>query len=637
MEDTSFGVTNYVVFALMLGVSACIGVYFAWVDRRKNSSGDFLTAGRTLTALPVSMSLTASAMSAITVLSNPAEVYRFGAIFGLFCISYFLGTIITSEIFLPIFYRLGFTSTYEYLELRFNKTIRLLGTVIFLFQTILVGGISVYGPALALNKVINMNLWIGISSTAAVCTFYCTLGGIKAVVWTDVFQLGIMLSGFLAVVIKAVIIQGGVSVIFSDAQQGGRLNFWDFDINPLRRHTFWTFVIGGTSICTTVYGVTPAAVQRYISCKSVTQARLAVYINLLGIWSCFLCIVFSGLCLYSVYKDCDPWTAGQISSPDQLMPNLVMDILTVHPGLPGLFLAAVYSGSLSTVSSLINVLAAVTVEDLIKPYVRRSERHLLVISKALSFFYGVVFIAMAGLASVLGGMLQAYIIIGSVTGGPLLGLFSLGMLCPFANSKGGLSGLISGLIAALCVSLGEVISPSPPEMTRPLPLSTAGCNSTTTAPQLNWTTTALPEATRLAFTTTQQSSEDMDPVAVAWLSPSYLYYNIIGALTTLAVGTIASLLTGGLKQKVEPRLTFQKEDSTLYHFFEFLRKTLRGDKQTSHSNHVCGFSSEPTVHRESVVKETSFKTSTPPEPQVRNPNWVDVKTLTAAVQHQDSI
>ncbi|XP_024150380.1 sodium-coupled monocarboxylate transporter 1 [Oryzias melastigma] len=615
----SFGVTNYVVFALMLGVSACIGVYFAWVDRRKNSSGDFLTAGRTLTALPVSMSLTASAMSAITVLSNPAEVYRYGAIFGLFCFAYFLATIITSEIFLPVFYRLGFTSTYEYLELRFNKTIRLLGTIIFLFQTVLVGGISVYGPALALNKVINMDLWVGISSTAAVCTFYCTLGGIKAVVWTDVFQLGIMLSGFLAVIIKAVIIQGGVSVIFSDAQQGGRLNFWDFDMNPLRRHTFWTFVIGGTSICTTVYGVTPAAVQRYISCKSVTQARLAVYINLVGIWSCFVCIVFSGLCLYSVYKDCDPWTAGLISSPDQLMPNLVMDILTVNPGLPGLFLAAVYSGSLSTVSSLINVLAAVTLEDLIKPYIRRSERHLLVISKALSFFYGVVFIAMAGLASVLGGMLQAYVVIGSVTGGPLLGLFSLGMLCPFANSKGGLSGLISGLIAALCVSLGEVISPSPPEMTRPLPLSTAGCNFTTT-PQLNWTTTALPQATSLVFTTAEQSSEDMDPEAVAWLSPSYLYYNIIGALTALAVGTIVSLLTGGLKQKVEPTLIFQKEDSTLYHFFEFLRKTLRGDKETSHSNHVCAFSSEPTLRRESVVKETSFKTSTSPEPQRRNCN-----------------
>uniref|UniRef100_A0A8C7WVG3 Sodium-coupled monocarboxylate transporter 1 n=1 Tax=Oryzias sinensis TaxID=183150 RepID=A0A8C7WVG3_9TELE len=193
-----------------------------------------------------------------------------------------------------------------------------------------------------------------------------------------------MLSGFLAVIIKAVIIQGGFSVIFSDAQQGGRLNFWDFDVNPLRRHTFWTFVIGGTSICSAVYGVTPTAVQRYIACRSVTQARLALYINLLGIWACFVCIVFAGLSLYSVYKDCDPWTAGLISSPDQLMPNLVTDILTVNPGLPGLFLAAVYSGSLSTVSSLINGLAAVTVEDLIKPYFRRSDRQLLVISKALS-------------------------------------------------------------------------------------------------------------------------------------------------------------------------------------------------------------------------------------------------------------
>uniref|UniRef100_A0A3P9H469 Solute carrier family 5 member 8 n=1 Tax=Oryzias latipes TaxID=8090 RepID=A0A3P9H469_ORYLA len=494
-EANSFGVTDYVVFTLMLGASACIGVYFAWVDRRKKSSGNFLTGGRTLTALPVSMSLTASTMSAIAVLSNPAEVYRFGAIFGLFCVSYFLGAVITSEIFLPVFYRLGFTSTYE-VSLVFR-----MWAIIFVFF-------------------INMNLWVGISSTAAVCTFYCTL-------------LGIMLSGFLAVIIKAVIIQGGFSVIFSDAQQGGRLNFWDFDVNPLRRHTFWTFVIGGTSICSAGYGVTPTSVQRYIACRSVTQARLALYINLLGIWACFVCIVFAGLSLYSVYKDCDPWTAGLISSPDQLMPNLVMDILTANPGLPGLFLAAVYSGSLSTVSSLINGLAAVTVEDLIKPYFRRSERQLTRDGMCVppcagaGFFFGLVFIAMAGLASVLGGMLQVKpsvpslmtVCEGNAVFAPVC------VLCP----QGGLSGLISGVIAALCVSLGEVFSPSPLEMTRPLPLSTAGCNFSTT-PELNWTTAA------------------PHPMVVGWLSPSYLYYNIIGVVTALTVGTIVSLLTGEHKR-----------------------------------------------------------------------------------------
>nr|XP_054595558.1 sodium-coupled monocarboxylate transporter 1-like [Nothobranchius furzeri] len=311
----SFGIADYAVFVLMLVVSAGIGVYYAWMDR---SSGEFLTGGRTLTALPVSMSLTASIMSSVTLMSNPAEVYQYGAIFGLIGIAYTLSIVITSEIFLPVFYRLGITSIYEYLEQRFNKAARLFGTVTFIIQTCLYAGVMAYGPALALNRVIDMNLWIGITSTAIVCTFYCTFGGFKAVVWTDVFQIGIMLSGYFAVITKSVMVQGGISIIVSDSQQGGRLNFWDFDINPLRRNTFWTLVVGGTFVWSSVYGIHPAAVQRYISCKSILHARVAVYFNLLGLYACLISTLFSGLCLYSVYKNCDPWTAGLVSSPDQV-------------------------------------------------------------------------------------------------------------------------------------------------------------------------------------------------------------------------------------------------------------------------------------------------------------------------------
>ncbi|XP_022605033.1 sodium-coupled monocarboxylate transporter 1 [Seriola dumerili] len=566
----SFVVADYVVFALMLMVSAAVGVYYAWVDRGQRSSGDFLMGGRRLTALPVSLSLTASFMSAITVLSNPAEVYRYGASIGFYGLSYVMTIVFTSEVFLPVFYRLAVTSTYEYLELRFNRATRLLGTLLFIVQTILYTGIVIYAPALALNQVTGMNLWGAVISTGVVCTFYCTMGGLKAVVWTDVFQLGVMLAGFLSVIIRSVVLKGGVFPIISDSEQGGRLNFWDFDTNPLRRHTFWTITIGGTFVWVSIYGINQAQVQRYISCKSLGHARVSLYINLLGLWSILLCSVFAGMCLYSVYKNCDPWTAGLVSAPDQLMPYLVMDILGDYPGLPGLFVAAAYSGSLSTVSSSINALAAVTVEDLIKPYTNMSERHLSWISKGLSLVYGALCIGMAGLASLMGGILQAAISIFGIVGGPLLGLFTLGILFPFANSKGALSGLVSGLVVSLWVGIGAQIYPPPSEMTRPLPLSTEGCNFTATD-SLNWTSTALPTQLTSITTAPVHNLDSRPGLADNWYSLSYLYFSPIGTIVSISVGLIVSLLTRGYRLKVESRLTLMKEDTTPYYLIKFFK------------------------------------------------------------------
>uniref|UniRef100_A0A8P4GHH2 Solute carrier family 5 member 8 n=1 Tax=Dicentrarchus labrax TaxID=13489 RepID=A0A8P4GHH2_DICLA len=558
----SFVVADYVVFALMLVVSAAVGVYYAWADRGQRSSGDFLMGGRRLTALPVSLSLTASFMSAITVLSNPAEVYRYGANIGFYGLSYVMTMVVTSEVFLPVFYRLAITSTYEYLELRFNRATRLLGTVLFIVQTILYTGIVIYAPALALNQVTGMDLWGAVISTGVVCTFYCTMGGLKAVVWTDVFQLGVMLAGFLSVIIRSVVLQGGVFPIISDSQQGGRLNFLDFDTNPLRRHTFWTITVGGTFVWISIYGINQAQVQRYISCKSLTHARLSLYINLLGLLSILLCSVFAGMCLYSVYKNCDPWTAGLVSAPDQLMPYLVMDILGDYPGLPGLFVAAAYSGSLSTVSSSINALAAVTVEDLIKPYINMSEKHLSWTSKGLSLIYGVLCIGMAGLASLMGGILQAAISIFGVIGGPLLGLFTLGILCPFANSKGALSGLLSGLVVSLWVGIGAQIYPPPPKMTRPLSLTTEGSPLHNIDGKIN-------------MSCISKSLVTIPLLADNWYSLSYLYFSPIGTIVAISVGLLVSLFTGGWKLKVESKLTLMKEDTTLYHLVKLFKDRVR--------------------------------------------------------------
>uniref|UniRef100_A0A673W6F7 Solute carrier family 5 member 8 n=1 Tax=Salmo trutta TaxID=8032 RepID=A0A673W6F7_SALTR len=489
----SFVAADYAVFALMLLVSAAIGVYYAIVGRGQSSSREFLMGGQSMTAVPVALSLTASFMSAITVLATPAEVYRYGASYGLFSLSYVLVVVVSSEVFLPVFYRLGITSTYEYLEIRFNRATRLLGTVMFIVQTILYTGIVIYAPALALNQVTGMDLWGAVISTGVVCTFYCAMGGLKAVVWTDVFQVGIMVAGFLSVIIRAVVLQGGVSNILNHAEFGGRLNFWDFDASPLRRHTFWTITFGGTFVWTSIYGINQAQVQRYISCKSMTHAKMSLYINLLGLWVILLCSVFAGLCLYSVYKHCDPWTAGMVSAPDQLMPYMVMDILRDYPGLPGLFVAAAYSGTLSTVSSSVNALAAVTIEDLIKPYTHMSEKNLSWTSKGLSEC-----------------------------------IISIGVFV--RNSK-----------ICLCLLL------------RPLGLTTHGCNFTTAADAFNWT--ASPTEPGLYTTVLQQNTAERPFLADNWYSLSYLYFSPIGTLTTLAVGLVVSLLSGTLSQMVVLLLT----------------------------------------------------------------------------------
>ncbi|KAM9388152.1 LOW QUALITY PROTEIN: sodium-coupled monocarboxylate transporter 1 [Phaethornis superciliosus] len=547
-----FSAWDYVVFAAMLAVSATIGVYYAFVKRGQETSKEFLIGGRSMTAVPVAISLSASFMSAVTVLGTPAEIYRHGAMFCIFAIAYTVAVLGSSEIFLPVFYKLGITSTYEYLELRFNKNLRLCGTGLFIIQTVLYTGIVIYAPALALNQVTGFDLWGAVVATGLVCTFYCTVGGLKAVVWTDVFQVGIMVAGFSSVIIRAAAVQGGLGRIVNDSYYGGRLNFWDFNPSPFQRHTFWTIVIGGSFTWLGIYGVNQSQIQRYISCKTRFHAKLSLYINLLGLWVILTLSVLCGLALYSIYRDCDPWTAKKVSALDQLMPYLVMDILSEFPGVPGLFVASAYSGTLSTVSSSINALAAVTVEDLIKPYFPSlSEKKLSWISKGMSLFYGLVCIAMAALASVLGALLQAALTIFGIISGPLLGMFSLGILCSFANEIGAFVGLLSGFLISLWVGIGSQIYPPQENSARPLHLSVAGCNISS----VNLTSTAIPLTTILNKPSTARPA-----LADNWYSLSYLYFSTLGTLTTVAVGIIISLLTGGLKQNIDSKLLLTKED-----------------------------------------------------------------------------
>ncbi|XP_022090148.1 sodium-coupled monocarboxylate transporter 1-like [Acanthaster planci] len=573
-DAANFGVWDYVVFGCMLLISLGIGFFYGCTGGKQQTAAEFLLADRNMNPIPVAMSLVASFISAITVLGTPAEVYIFGSMFWLFCFSYPVVGLAVSRLFIPVFFRLNVTSANEYLELRFNKAVRVSATITFFLNMVFYMGLVIYAPALAFNAVTDVSLWGSVLATGLVCTLYTTVGGMKAVLWTDVFQTCVMFGGFIAVIIEGTMRLGGLGNVWRIAEEGGRIDFWNFSFDPTIRHTFWSIVIGGSFTWSTSYGVNQAQVQRYITTGSVKRAWVALGLAGAGMVIVGSVSCLSGLVMYSFYADrqCDPLTSGKISQTDQLIPYFMMDLFGRIPGLPGFFTSAVFSAALSTVSSGLNALAAVTAEDLVKPcFPHISEERYALATKGIAFGFGLLCVLLAYITSLLSqGILQLALSLFGMTGGPLLGLFSLGMFFPWTNSKGAIVGLLAGLTFAFWVGIGAIIYP--PSIYRP-PLTIEGCNLTTSittpSPLLMTTTTIAPETS---------------PIGELY-SLSYAWYACAFWLVTVVVGLLVSFLTGATKrQDIDPVLRSHCVDGVYCCLPEVIKKPLRcGDEKPDYT------------------------------------------------------
>ncbi|KAH1014501.1 hypothetical protein HUJ05_012357 [Dendroctonus ponderosae] len=288
-----------------------------------------------------------------------------------------------------------------------------------------------------------------------VCTFYSTIGGMKAVLMTDVFQSLLMFIAVFSVIGSALYETGSFSEIWRIAAEGNRTDLLNFNPDPTVRHSWLSLILGGGITFLSLYAVNQIQVQRYLTIKDLKRAQFALWWNWPILTSLSLCTSFAGLSIYSKYYNCDPVSAQYISSIDQLMPYYVVDTMGHIPGLSGLFVAGIFSAALSTVSAALNSLAAVTMEDYYKPLHRvifkksLSSNSASVQTKIVALIYGVICIGVAFLAQFLGGILQAALTIFGVVGGPLLGLFSLGMFTLVANEEGSVVGLFTGIGIAL--------------------------------------------------------------------------------------------------------------------------------------------------------------------------------------------
>ncbi|XP_071449636.1 sodium-coupled monocarboxylate transporter 2-like [Hetaerina americana] len=538
------------VFAVMLVLSALIGVYFGFFAKTKqDTAAQYLMGGRAMGILPISMSLIASYISGIALLGLPAEIYTFGTQYWVTVFSELFVCLTMSVAFIPVFYDLKITSSYEYLKRRFNNSVRLLGSTIFVTKMMLYIPIVIYVPALAFSQVTGFNLHLITPIVCLVCIFYTTLGGLKAVVWTDTLQTVIMFGGVIIILVVGTQRAGGLAEVWARNEESGRVEFFVFDMDPRIRHTFWSITIGNYVSWLASYAVNQAMIQRCLAMSSLRKARIATMVFAFGIMTILCLSCYTGMVIYANFHGCDPLLRGAIKKSDQLLPYLVMDMSSSIPGLPGIFISGVFSAALSSMSTGLNSMSGVIYEDFVRPMSgwKHTESRASVVLRITVVTIGGICVALVFLVEKLGTLIQASKSMGAITAGPLLGIFSLGLFFPWANSKGALAGGVISLASVAWVSLGAQAAIASGHISYPKKFTTVeGCavDPANHTPLRN-----------TSWTTEDPLDEPMNNSIFPLYSLSYLWYTTIGVIIVLSVGLIVSWATGfNDPADVDPRL-----------------------------------------------------------------------------------
>ncbi|KAK8371779.1 hypothetical protein O3P69_016239 [Scylla paramamosain] len=543
MEETAqkelpkFSTLDYVVFGAVLVISLLIGLLCGFQRNSSSSPLNYVQAKGSLAPPAIVLSLLGGAISAISILGIATEAYYFGAEYLISFVGITLGMTLLYFILLPILFTLNLVSIHKYIELRYaSPVLRKLSCLSQLLNLTLLMGILLYAPSVALSTVTNLPSWALMLFLGCVCTFYTTLGGVRAVVWTDVLQVIVMVLGPITIIALCITEVGGVGQAWAIVQNGSRFTI-NTDPSIFVRNSAWGTAVYGFYLTLMFFGANQAAFQRFSSMRSLQMAQRISLLTGVGwiiLWSVFF---FSGLAAYVVYHDCDPLASGKIRKHDMILSYLIMDRLGHLRGVAGLFVAAVCGGALSSTSSYSNSIACLIWEDFLKEitfFSRLSPTSSVTVLKMLSLLAGVVGLILGILMdSLKGHIIKIANLIVLSTSSSIFTVYLAGILNPWVNYKGAIAGLVASSCFSLWIAIGSLMQGMSP--TPMLHLSTAGCSTThgTTAALL---TTYPPNVTQAPPPDSSESNTIYDI--------SDFYLGILSLILGLLVANIISIFTG---------------------------------------------------------------------------------------------
>ncbi|WP_345973256.1 sodium:solute symporter family transporter [Sulfurimonas diazotrophicus] len=433
-----------------------IGAYFIllllfgyFIGQENRDQDDYYVADRKLSWWAVGISTMATQSSAISFISIPAFVaVKEGG--GLTWLQYELALplamIVTSIFLIPLFRKLKLVSVYEYLQLRYGTGVRNTVAVLFLLSRALGTGIALYATAIVMQSITGFELWISILTMGLIILIYDTLGGMRAVVYSDIFQMGLLLLGVIVSIAIAVDLLGGFGAIV-DTFPKARLQTLDFGwgLGSDGGMPFWAFLFGGFFLYTAYYGTDQSQVQRELSARSIEDAKRSLYFNGFARFPLTLLYVLMGITVGTLYlQDSALQASVAASSPDHLIPQFILAYLP--GGVKGLLIAAILAAAMSSIDSALNSLSAVTLHDFVLKEKHTQGAREIRLSQITTLFWGIAVILFALMVGVIADtVIEAINKIGSAFYGPVLAVFLAGALHRHIGSSAILTGLVGGV------------------------------------------------------------------------------------------------------------------------------------------------------------------------------------------------
>ncbi len=432
----------------IVGVGAVLLLVISYVfGREEKNTDDFFLGGRRVPPVVACLSFVATEISALTIVGIPHTAFSENWRWIQFMVGSALARLLVAFLFIPAFYKHNCTSIYEFLGHRFGPATQYAGSIYFFITRLLASGVRLYATCMAVGVIMGWPLDATITLFTVVSIAFIAFGGVKAVVWAGAYQAlffvvaGIVLAGYLVGHID-----GGLAAALQTAQEAGRLSTFHFKFGLNDPSTFWAGSANGFFVGLVAFGTDQEMVQRLLTVKTRRSSQKTIISTIITVLPVYWLYLLVGTLLYVFYRQ-NP----SLPLPDELkeiLPHFAKNVLPA--GLKGLVLGAIFMAS---VDSPLNSLTSSFVTDIYRPLIRKhaSEKHYLLVSRIGVLGFGVVLAGIAAACAPVENILWFAFQILSITGGPMLGVFLLGLLTQRGANRTNIPAML--VSTAVCVVL----------------------------------------------------------------------------------------------------------------------------------------------------------------------------------------